>query len=340
MLLLLVVACANNPCEGVPVVDRPVLAAPSGSYTVGVRSAALVDPKRSDELVEGGGPREIAATTWYPSTTAEGEPETWLDETTLEWIRETWPGVPDAVSTNAVADAPLAPGPFPVVVFSPGLGMVSRLYTSLVEDVASRGAIVVAVDHPGVSGVVLRQDGVPVEAPSGPPDVEIAFPTVVADLVLALDVTLEDAAADPAHISAVGHSFGGAAALALCRDDERVGACVNLDGTLHGGVDEDGFDEPALVVSTRPDATVNRLFDRVQGQEVRMGDAGHEAFGDLGLVVCQAEPAVASSLALGSLDPWLVTTVVRDLLAAFAGLSEEEVDAVVARHPGVVESIR
>ena len=48
------------------------------------------------------------------------------------------------------ADAPLAAGgaPHPVLVFAPGLGLAASDYTTIAEDLASHGYIVVGFDDP------------------------------------------------------------------------------------------------------------------------------------------------------------------------------------------------
>jgi dienelactone hydrolase len=69
---------------------------------------------------------------------------------------------------------------------------------------------------------------------------------------------LENLNADPAgrfagrldltRFGALGHSFGGNAALEWCRTDQRCRAAANLDGALWTDVDTIGLDRPALQV--------------------------------------------------------------------------------------------
>ncbi|NEC19255.1 hypothetical protein G3I50_13440, partial [Streptomyces parvus] len=69
-------------------------------------------------------------------------------------------GLPRARS-HAVPGAPVADGGgrFPVVVFSPGLGGVRTQNTAWAEELASRGYVVAAVDHPYDSAAVVLSDG-------------------------------------------------------------------------------------------------------------------------------------------------------------------------------------
>ena len=51
-----------------------------------------------------------------------------------------------------------------------------------------------------------------------------------------------------ARVAALGHSFGGNAALEWCRTDQRCLAAVNLDGALWTEVGRIGLDRPAMQV--------------------------------------------------------------------------------------------
>ena len=50
-------------------------------------------------------------------------------------------------------------GGWPVVLFSTGYGLERQLYTGLVEDLASHGYVVVAIDHPHDANIVAFPDG-------------------------------------------------------------------------------------------------------------------------------------------------------------------------------------
>ena len=63
--------------------------------------------------------------------------------------------------TAAVTDAPAerAHGPYPVVLFSPGLAGVRSQNTAWAQELASHGYVVVALDHPYDSAAVVLADG-------------------------------------------------------------------------------------------------------------------------------------------------------------------------------------
>lgn len=150
----------------------------------------------------------------------------------------------------AAADAMPAPGRWPVIVLSPGLGGVRAQNTSLAMELASHGYAVLAIDHPGDSSATVLEDGTIVR--SNLADDPATADSLIgewalrraADLSSALD-ELEriaegartDAAGrrlagalDPARAIAAGHSLGGASAILAAGLDPRFAAAVDLDG--------------------------------------------------------------------------------------------------------------
>lgn len=103
--------------------------------------------------------------------------------------------------------APVAPGRHPLVLLSHGLGGHVRSLAWLAAGLAERGAIVVAVNHPGST--------------HGDLDLARALDhgTRAQDLSAALDAVLADPAiglhVDPARIAAAGYSLGGWTALSV-----------------------------------------------------------------------------------------------------------------------------
>ncbi|MEV7026329.1 esterase, partial [Kitasatospora sp. NPDC093558] len=186
------------------------------------------------------------------------------------------------------ADAPALPGgKRPVVLYSAGFGDPRTWGTGLVEDLASRGYVVVTVDHPYDASEVAFPDG----------DLATSvFPALMAqpglDLGAVLRKTLQTrvddtrfvldqlaglryddhlppglaASLDLDRIGMVGHSGGGSAALQTMHDDPRLKVGVNLDGQLHfpgpdgtgvhlSTVAEDGLTRPFLLMGTQnPDS--------------------------------------------------------------------------------------
>ncbi len=166
---------------------------------------------------------------------------------------------------------------WPVVLFSPGFGASREENTALIEDLASRGYVVVSFDHTYEAPVVEFPDGrlarQGAEVQSGDPKVlrvvfKQAIDARVADTRLVLDRLAEldrgrnpDAerrrlprglrgALDLRHLGMFGYSYGGYTAGESMVGDRRIDAGVNLDGTMaHGlGISEDWPYLPGEVV--------------------------------------------------------------------------------------------
>ncbi|MGW2251177.1 alpha/beta hydrolase family protein [Kitasatospora sp. NPDC001660] len=280
---------------------RAWLPRPTGPYPVGTTALRLTDDRRDDPW-KPGRHRELMISFWYPTT----RPATGSDRAPY-MVRDAAdhfgsagsvgqsdygfePGRTDwaAIRTHARTDAPALPGSKrPVVLYSAGFGDPRTWGTGLVEDLASRGYVVVTVDHTyDVSEVAF-------------PDGDLAtsvFPALMAqpglDIGALLRKTLQTRVDDtrfvldqlaglrqdkqlPAGLAAsldldrigmVGHSGGGSAALQTMHDDPRLKVGVNLDGQLHfpgpdgtgvhlTTVAEDGLTRPFLLMGTQnPDS--------------------------------------------------------------------------------------
>ncbi|HTE16957.1 MAG TPA: hypothetical protein VK689_01080, partial [Armatimonadota bacterium] len=183
-----------------PVITLP---APTGPYAVGVTDRELVDTARD---------RRLMATVWYPAA-ATGDPAPFTHEPdALMAGLEHLTGVPGVVFqhlryiTVAASDgAPILASeqPFPVLVFSHGLVGMRMQNASMLQDLASWGYVVLALDHTDAAAVTVFPDGetrfydparfgLPTDdVPStGAIDAQM-FPVWVADQRFAFD-TLED----------------------------------------------------------------------------------------------------------------------------------------------------
>ncbi|MEU4390395.1 hypothetical protein [Kribbella sp. NPDC023855] len=264
--------------------------APTGPNRIGTTELHLVDHTRQ---------RELMVSVWYPARRdADGPTAKYMPEKTSAAVNPALSkllGTRDPVfgfalsDTHARVGVPAQLGRHPVVLFSPGY-QLSRFYnTALVEELASRGYVVVTMDH--------THEG-PVEFPGGRfvPGSEIQEPTAeqlesligtrVADTRFVLDqLTLlsrgrnPDAdgrklprglrqALDIHSVGMFGFSAGGHTAANAMYADGRIRAGVNLDGTLAydpeknmlGAAAVHGLDRPFLLFGsdttqrTRPDA--------------------------------------------------------------------------------------
>lgn len=214
---------------------------PTGKYGVGTRTVYVAD-----------GGRELAVQVWYPAAGAAGKRARYVRVREVKPLFWYWAGI----GTNAVQDARGDGGEaFPVLLFGPMWGGRRTQDTFLAEELASHGYVVAAIDHPGNAARMERRDGTVVRSVmagaldhlerSSPGAVEAVWNRELAVWVRDEEVVLDALLAgrslpgvrlDGARVGAFGHSFGGAASVALLGRDRRVKAAANLDGWTFGGI--------------------------------------------------------------------------------------------------------
>jgi predicted dienelactone hydrolase len=135
--------------------DAPELS-PRGSYTIGVRTLDVVNKGQTDILKAGNGTaaplydRPLKLEIWYPAQVQEGTIPLATYESVLGRVNDPKrPLIPFTFQGRAIRDAvPLtADGAFPLVIVSHGYPGSRLLLTYLTENLASKGYVVVAIDH-------------------------------------------------------------------------------------------------------------------------------------------------------------------------------------------------
>ncbi|MGK4579522.1 alpha/beta hydrolase family protein [Kitasatospora sp. HPMI-4] len=289
------------PGRGTEQQARAWLPQPTGPYPVGTTSLQLTDDRRDDPW-KPGQHRKLMVSFWYPTTrpATGGDRAPYMvpaaadhfgsagsagqSDYVFEPGRTDWAGI----RTHARADAPALPGgKRPVVLYSAGFGDPRTWGTGLVEDLASRGYVVVTVDHTYDASEVAFPDGdlatsvLPAlwAQPGLDPGALLRkmLQSRVDDTRFVLDQLAGlrhdkqlpaglAASLDLDRIGMVGHSGGGSTALQTMHDDPRLKAGVNLDGQLHfpgpdgtgvhlSTVAEDGLTRPFLLMGTQDPAS-------------------------------------------------------------------------------------
>jgi predicted dienelactone hydrolase len=257
------------------------LPVPTGRYAVGRTTLELVDRDRREIYsADPSDRRELVLWTWYP---AEADP----DAEPADYLPGAWLTIAPALGldvagmpTHAVTDAPLADddASYPVLLLAPS-GFSPLLMSAIGEELASHGYVVVGVNPTYESPVTVFADGrvVPMNPAAvggalGPQtgsheeafraraavcDYKAADFASVSRYLARLHAGLEPRPGgrftgrlDLSRLGALGHSFGGDAALEWCRTDPACRAAVNLDGALWTEVGRTGLDRPALQVLT------------------------------------------------------------------------------------------
>ena len=240
--LILLTACGGGPRFDRPPAEpvmRAPLPAPSGEHAVGSMLLDVDDPRPADALPEGL-PRVIEAQLWYPAAAdADGPLMPYLPRASAidrlagqSWFAEHPADLPRWTTYRGAAFRDAVPaartGGFPVVLFAPNATSPVQEYTSLLQELASRGAIVVAVE-PRIArpGAIRRtsfrgRSGASLDAD----DLLI----VLRELVAARGgVAAVARRADLTRAGVLAHGSGGAAAMELCARETVVRRCAALD---------------------------------------------------------------------------------------------------------------
>ncbi|MEZ5317929.1 MAG: hypothetical protein R2752_11060 [Vicinamibacterales bacterium] len=355
------------------------LPAPTGPYAVGRTSQTWTDDGATDEFAAAPGtPRELVAWLWYPAVPASGPPADYLPRAWRQAFADatTFPLAklvtldPSRVRAHAMRDAALSSSrpTWPIVLLRAGSSALTTEYTTLAEDLASHGYVVVGIDAPFRTFAVVLPDGRSVaRLPANDPeavtgDAQVALATRlmqgwVRDLRFTVDrlAHLNAAGAGPfaGHldldaIGVVGHSLGGATAAQFCHDDGRCRAGVDLDGRPFGTVVTEGLRQPFLVLLSdhgSTDATESgiladlRAIERHQapgaaGGLLMIRGANHFSFGDQILRRSPMAMGLLRATGVLPLEP-------RRGLAVAAGYVRRFLDVQLKRaDPGVLQAAR
>ena len=263
LVLAFGVSCSSGDSR---LAENAASAAGAGAFPVGITSFTVVDPTRPTpaNAAQSGSPtRTMAVRVWYPAV-APGPEEARDDD---------FASVPDP---SPQFDAPPATGsgPFPLIVFSHGLGAFPALYGDLLASWASAGYVVAAPAFP-----LSNQD-----APGGPDAGDVSNQpgdvAVVITRALELSAGAEGRALagmiDPERIGVAGHSNGGITTAGIigqtCCHDDRVDAAIIVAGTSQlfpGGTFDWSRTPPLLIVHGENDTLIpldegKRLFNNAR----------------------------------------------------------------------------
>lgn len=300
---------------------RPVtLPAPTGINGVGTIEIELTDTSRTDSLAPNPSvPRSFMVQILYPTKKSEN-PSTRAPymRAAAAAFHENYYGFPNgsisSIRTNSYrgASISLPDNTANVILFSPGFQYSRIFYTSLAEELASHGYIVVAIDH--------TYDATAVEFPDGRL-VTSAFlnitdaPKQVSEeqLVTILDARINDVnftmntllgtrflrqipgigrRVRLGGIGMYGHSLGGATAAEVALFDKRILGGLNMDGTFYGNVVTTGLNKPFFVMgagvhNSTNDPSWQTMWDNLHGwkQHVQLTSGEHMTYSDFSALI-------------------------------------------------------
>ncbi len=242
--------------------DPLPLPPPTGPYPVGTRIAFMVDSTREETWTpDPNDRRSLLFQFWYPadSLSDKGGPAPYVpdyallqDDLAAYWSEGGGSDRLGTMATRAALFRATAPGPFPMIVFSHGMNSARFFYTALLEELASHGYIVVAIDHsywgPGVAFPdgrhIAYTDGMVARDQLGPLDIDALMQEgigVMSDDQLFIVSQLKRSRfalrdqVDWDRLAVVGHSMGGMAATRSCLGYAIFSACASLDGATWTG---------------------------------------------------------------------------------------------------------
>ena len=339
-LLIVAGSVAADPAVGEPAAPAAApsitLPSPTGRFLVGTVSLHWVDASRPDPFLPGKR-RELVVQLWYPAASTTGFPPARYLPAVVARAFERLGGIGapvfDRIRVHARSGAPVVSGRHPVVLFSPGGGMVKGFYTSLLEELASQGFIVLAIDHPYDALAVEFPGGrlVPQRLGEGPLEINRGLSIRIADVRFVLDRLPRLNARgrfagrlDLTRIGMFGHSRGGATAAELMLRDGRVDAGANLDGSFNQRAARRGVRGPFLLITAPrgvgPSEQAYRASLRRSQLRLTLRGADHYTFSDFALIVPALEglaPGLRKELAVGSIDGRRALAIERRYLGAF-----------------------
>src|SRR5579872_1558983 len=312
------------------------LPAPTGPLAVGRALYDWVGDKTSDALApEPGTKRELLVWIWYPAAVAGQKQVAVVDDYLPVQVRARAGRVggapifrlltrdPSKVHGHSYRDPDVSSKQrsYPVVIMRAGASAGVMNYSTLAEDLASHGYVVVGFDAPYRTIEVVFPDGRLIERrPENNPELfsgeELTslanklLSAWTADIAFVLDrlerLNASDASGkftgrlDMTRVGVFGHSFGGATAAQFCSQDSRCKAGIDVDGSLHGSVIRAGIHKPFMfLLSGHGDfssdaeirqiqADIQSVYDRLRADarlRIAIRGANHFTFSDDGALL-------------------------------------------------------
>ena len=359
----------------------------TGPYPIGTRVMNFVDPNRLELYGDDpAAPREFMAQVWYPAAPGENGPKAqWMPD--IEFAAPAIANILDLppfaldhlkyVKANAFLEAePLdANEKFPVLIFSHGWEGFKEQNIFQVEELASQGYVVIAINHTYGAVLSVLPDGrkLPTDQnalPDGVSEEEYAAASHLlvrqwaGDIGFVLDeITALDQGnwflADKLDLSSVGvfgHSTGAGAAVDFCLLDDRCQAVLAMDlwaEPLSPDILALSLSQPALIMhSENWDSLdtpawnyglVGTLVDQASNEVVEMTLAGtkHYDFSSLPLL----SPLTVSLGLKGPINGDLVLEIINAESVGFfdqtlKGDESASLEEISQRYPEVLYGIR
>lgn len=360
--LLALAACGGREPDRVAPQGGAPIPAPVGDFAVGAILLDVEDARPAEEMPDGLG-RTIEAQVWYPARGGSPGPRmpyfprpavldrmlaqgyfSQPDVRLAEWAR---------MEVHALRNAlpAVQAGGFPLLLFAPAAGIPFEQYTALLQELASRGFVVVAVAPRAARPSSFRRTSTGAYAED--PDQRAADLSLVLRRFVSATGSVAAIAqrADLTRAGALGHAAGGLVALRACGREAVLQRCASLDGAPMDADRARPLPRPFLVLASHPDsgaaqATITAgaqdapelwrellaRSDDPPGAMYALAGASTMTFTDAPFVM----PAIAGALGQRG-EPAVLQRITVEALAAFFAERREEssqraVEAVAAAH--------
>jgi predicted dienelactone hydrolase len=307
---------------------------PTGPHRVGTVDLDLVDTSRPDPL-NPGKPYPLMASIWYPARDADHYPiAPWMTTGTFQaWLANVGfdpTSLPVPVTAGHLG-APVHRGgrPRPVIVFSHGAHDHRSDTTTVVQQLASHGYVVVTVDH--TYDAYTQFPGGPVLSPDFTDRVPMSPIDFAADARFILDRVCDIAAGrnpdvdrkplpdglpgslDLDRIGMFGWSKGGTATALATLADDRIRAGLSFDGPMQPTITTDvhkPFMMMSAVFTRAADPDAQEFWTHLLGwrRYVQLQGAEHVSFTDAEGLILPVAKILGLSRAtvqgfVGTMDP-------------------------------------
>ena len=310
------------------------LPTPTGAFAVGRAIYDWTDDANVDTLAPAPGTkRELLVWIWYPSVAGQGMTNDYVPAPLrVEVERDLGPLLGglltrdlSKVHAHSFRNSDVSPQQrsYPVAIMRAGASLEVWNYSTLAEDLASHGYVVVGFDAPYRTFTVVFPDGrVMRRVPENNPELCLErtgqerdrcatrlLTAWTADIAFVLDrleqLNASDVSGkftgrlDMTRVGVFGHSFGGAAAALFCHEDSRCKAGIDVDGAPHGSVIQAGIDRPFMFLlsdhshesdpeGSQIGANIQSIYDRLPPDgrlRVEIRGANHFLFNDDGALL-------------------------------------------------------
>ena len=261
-LSILIITLSSLRCVSIPFNDVPK---PTGNNNIGTKSIQLIDDDRLEWFTDDPKDlRKIMIQIWYPTNQPDGEEELYIDygELRIEALASQFEYSPYLfknlidIETNSIKNAePSSQSSYPLIIFSHGLGGNRTQNTIMIEELASHGFVIIAIEHAYDANISIFDNGDIADYRSGINYQRRNTQKITPEEFWAIRLPqLQTRAKDVSYIidqlelgnlpekiiniidlnniGVFGHSFGGATSIYSSYYDDRIDACINLDGWM------------------------------------------------------------------------------------------------------------